>query len=130
MIIPRWIVISLLGFSVLAVLVAGTCWWISWPKWTAQEFVEIVAHDKFEEARQMTADDAVRKSLTDEYEGAFQGAEIIWQPRSVLDFARGRHRFWIILERDAGSGERLVEKWELAARRDKILDGTPDAEAR
>jgi hypothetical protein len=58
--IPRWLVVTLLSASVLAVLGAGAWWWITWPERTARKFVafvivqnadgvfEINASDKFE----------------------------------------------------------------------------------
>ena len=33
--LPRWLVIGMLTSSVLAVLAAAGCWWVTWPEWRA-----------------------------------------------------------------------------------------------
>jgi hypothetical protein len=51
--LPRWLVIGLLGSSVLAVLVAP-CWlWAKCPERTAREFVALMAEAKLDEAKNM-----------------------------------------------------------------------------
>jgi hypothetical protein len=34
--LPRWLVISLIGISVLAVFAAAAWWWVMWPRWSGQ----------------------------------------------------------------------------------------------
>jgi hypothetical protein len=36
--LPRWLVVSLLAVSVLAVPGAGAWWWVTWPERTANQF--------------------------------------------------------------------------------------------
>jgi hypothetical protein len=43
---PRWLVVSLLSASVLAVLGAGAWWWVAWPERTATLFVAFLASDQ------------------------------------------------------------------------------------
>lgn len=38
--LPRWLVISMLTSSALAVLTVGGWWWVMWPERTAREVVE------------------------------------------------------------------------------------------
>jgi len=35
--LPRWLVIAMLTTSVLSVLAAAGCWWVTWPERTARE---------------------------------------------------------------------------------------------
>src|SRR5438093_4936680 len=51
--LPRWLVICLLGWSVLAVLATAGSWWVTWPERTAREFAELMAAGKRQEAREM-----------------------------------------------------------------------------
>jgi hypothetical protein len=50
---PRWLVVSLLTVSVLAVLGAGVWWWVTWPERTAREFCELNRAGRFKDAYQM-----------------------------------------------------------------------------
>lgn len=52
---PRWLVVSLLSVSVLAVLGYGTWWWVTWPERTARKFVELVNCEDFDSANSMLA---------------------------------------------------------------------------
>jgi hypothetical protein len=40
MTLPRWLVVSLLIVSLLAVFGAGAWWWVTWPERTARAFIE------------------------------------------------------------------------------------------
>jgi hypothetical protein len=51
--LSRWLVVSLLSISVLAVLGAGAWWWVTWPERTAKEFVDLVCADRLDDARNM-----------------------------------------------------------------------------
>jgi hypothetical protein len=48
--LPRWLVITMLVSSLLAVLGAAGRSWGRWPERTAQEFVELLAERRFREA--------------------------------------------------------------------------------
>jgi hypothetical protein len=41
--LPRWLIVSLLSASVLAVLLAAGWWWVTWPQRTAREVIESAA---------------------------------------------------------------------------------------
>src|SRR5437899_11245501 len=51
--LPRWLVICLLGSSVLAVLAAAGWWWVTWPERTAREFADRFGAGRIGEAEQM-----------------------------------------------------------------------------
>jgi hypothetical protein len=51
--IPRWLVISMLNTSLLAVLAAAGWWWVTWPDRTARQFVELIAAGNLEQAQSM-----------------------------------------------------------------------------
>src|SRR5262245_60481821 len=44
--LPRWLVVSLLTVSVLALPGAAAWWWVSWPDRTARQFVERMTSDQ------------------------------------------------------------------------------------
>ena len=47
--LPRWLVVGMLAASALAVLVAATFWWVTWPERTAREFHELIRSWKLDE---------------------------------------------------------------------------------
>ena len=51
--LPRWLVVSMLGVSVLAVVAAAGWWWITWPQRTIREFSESIVRGKFEQTNPM-----------------------------------------------------------------------------
>jgi hypothetical protein len=50
---PRWLLVSLLSASVLAVLGAGAWWWVTWPERTAREFLERLGDGGFVELERL-----------------------------------------------------------------------------
>jgi hypothetical protein len=90
--LPRWLVVSLLTVSVLAVLGAGAWWWVTWPERTAIAYVE-------RRARMATEREQHERSLPP---GAAKGLPVFFpkhwrdvspQSRTVLDLVIGRERF-------------------------------------
>lgn len=56
--LPRWLVIAMLTFSVLAVLSAGGWWWwVTWPERTAYKFLSLMREGKWEQAEAMIGTD-------------------------------------------------------------------------
>jgi hypothetical protein len=47
--LPRWLLVTLLTTSLLALLSAGTWWWVTWPERTAREFMSMLAAGEYEE---------------------------------------------------------------------------------
>jgi hypothetical protein len=95
--LPRWLVVTLLTASVLAVFGGGAWWWITWPERTAREFVRLVA----------SHDEAAWKAMLGETDGRrFEvwlwsiksGPPESWSsvkrvPRSLSDLLAGRQFF-------------------------------------
>ena len=55
--LPRWLVLSMLTVSVLAVLGAlgaGVWWWVTWPERTVREYIALSLEGDFEQVDQMT----------------------------------------------------------------------------
>ena len=52
--LPRWLIISMLAFSLLTT-VAAVCWWVTWPERTAGAFVRFFNQNKFDEASTIMA---------------------------------------------------------------------------
>ena len=51
--LPRWLVITLLSISALAILSVPIWWYVRWPERTAHEFADLLAQGRFEEAKKM-----------------------------------------------------------------------------
>jgi hypothetical protein len=54
--LPRWLVVSLLSLSVLAVLGYGAWWWVTWPDRTMRHVTELVRSENFDDALRMFKD--------------------------------------------------------------------------
>ena len=51
--LPRWLVVTLLSASALALLGAGAWWWVTWPERTLALFKSLLKDGKFHEANAM-----------------------------------------------------------------------------
>src|SRR5262245_32188622 len=51
--LPRWLVVSLLTSSALAVFGAGAWWWVTWPKRTISAFTALLAHGHLDQANRL-----------------------------------------------------------------------------
>jgi hypothetical protein len=123
--LPRWLMVSLLATSVLAMLGTGTWWWVTWPQRTASKFIELISHGKFQQARQMMYGYSHVKEhhwhnyFTEDERNAIVECE----PRSLEDIALGRLRFIFILggERSSFTAERSrVITWVVTSGRGAI----------
>jgi len=84
--LPRWVVRVMLGLSGTATLVAAAWWWFGWPTFTANEFVlRLNQGDN-------RAWEFVGWSEAQQEQKQFEPR---WIERSVVDFVRGRRRFWL-----------------------------------
>jgi hypothetical protein len=114
--LPRWLMISMLTTSVLAVLAAAGWWWVAWPERTAREFVERLVSDRdggsWKEMMLPAKEDPHNLATTvvvlyapDDW------SNVQSQPRSPIDFCIGQHRFRTIGD----------SAWEFVARRNKVI---------
>jgi hypothetical protein len=69
MTMPRWLVVSLLSASMLAVLGYGAWWWVTWPDRTIRHFKTLVATGRFDDASALIGhhDDAIDVELDGEF---------------------------------------------------------------
>jgi hypothetical protein len=51
--LPRWLVVTLLSASVLAVLGAGAWWWVTWPARTVNEFFLAMSEERYDDAQRL-----------------------------------------------------------------------------
>lgn len=109
--LPRWLVISMLSVSVLAVPGAAAWWWVNWPDQTAREFIALIHEQRENEANELLSlTDGWRVICLDKenQRGAFlirgkisdSRRSFIWigepwslQSRSASDLLRGRRWF-------------------------------------
>jgi hypothetical protein len=92
----RWLVILSLTSSVLAVVLAGAWWWITWPKRTAQEFAALVACQRIDDASRLmerrgddNAMNGLRRSAV-----WLKDASVEAQSRTCLDIVQGTQTFY------------------------------------
>lgn len=96
--LPRWLVISLLSVSVLAVLGAAAWWWVIWPERTARKFSELLQAEKFDESNRMLNLDVPEVKATSKFVFLdHPNPESIRFPilksRTWTDYVLGRVRF-------------------------------------
>jgi hypothetical protein len=101
--LPRWLIVSMLTASALALLGAGAWWWVTWPERTAVAFVHLMCDERFEEARSIAH---IEESFFRPMLG-WNAARIVRVPRSVPDVILGRQQFKLpvnyILTKDGSS---------------------------
>src|SRR5262245_26604345 len=51
--LPRWLLVSLLGFSTLGALCALVAFWLSWPERTTRRFLALIQEGEFEATNEM-----------------------------------------------------------------------------
>ena len=104
--LPRWLVILMLSASVLSVLAAAGCWWVTWPERTAREFVELIRDARTEDALAMVEPSPGRDEMTNAMKADFESdrdwrAEYrtarleMYESRRLTDIALGRQRFCV-----------------------------------
>src|SRR5262245_11242283 len=54
MTLPRWLVVSPLSVSLLALFGVSAWWWVTWPQRTAKEFFNLLRESKWEAAKNMS----------------------------------------------------------------------------
>jgi hypothetical protein len=90
--LPRWLVVSLLSASVLAMLGAGVWWWVTWPERTAAAVPNLVSENRWDELRSIANLNSALAWRTLDNPNPVQFSKL---PRSLLDVISGRQRFLI-----------------------------------
>jgi hypothetical protein len=117
--LPRWLVLSLLSASVLAVattLVAGVWWWSTAPERTARRFAALLANQDLDAANEMLSQGPsgeYRESgwlvgNPDNYFPKWTRVKLDQRPRSILDIIQQRSRFSIILDDEPGDPDEML----------------------
>ncbi len=96
--LPRWLVIAMLTTSVLAVLAAAGCCWVTWPERTARDFVVFMNAGKVDDAIQMIQMETEPQRPRNWSPEAFipqEHTQIKFEPepRTLLDMLAGRLEF-------------------------------------
>jgi hypothetical protein len=108
--LPRWLVVTLLSASLLAVLGAGAWWWVTWPERTALRFVTCVSMRQIKNVNGLLLIESDRV-------------------RRDIDVAASLHRFshgedYRSFMADARQkGRRTLVDWILSRQRFEVCDG-------
>jgi hypothetical protein len=118
--LPRWLVISMLTASLLAVLTAAGWSWATWPERTVRKFLTMHRDGKWVEAAQIFGVDAEYNDLNDEDKDYWRGFFERWRlapgkPRSPSDILLGRQTFRIICDDESS------DEFYLTTERGKVI---------
>jgi hypothetical protein len=124
---PRWLVLSLLSVSLLAVFGVGGWWWITWPEQTARTLVELMAEDQLLDvlSRMRNPHEDIPFLLGELGGQAWKQQNLRMEPRTVADLVCGRQRFKVLVVVIA-TGEKVELTHSFTAQRGSILDGKTD----
>jgi hypothetical protein len=107
--LPRWLVIAMLTTSVLSVLAAAGCWWVTCPERTAREFCDLVREFRWTEAAKLCDDVPVDTDWQMDDEELKEWHQIIatariefHDSRSLCDLILACRRFRISYDNFAG----------------------------
>jgi hypothetical protein len=111
--LPMWLVVAMLGSSLLIVLTAAGWWWVRWPERTAREFVDLMAAKKWEDAKHLMAPSPTLGPGTniifvDDESVAWSQVAPKPESRSFADVFAGRQKF------------DLAPSWEIVAQRGRV----------
>jgi hypothetical protein len=53
--LPRWLVVSLMNASVIAILGSGTWWWVTWPERTMRAYRDAGEQGRLDEMKKMSS---------------------------------------------------------------------------
>jgi hypothetical protein len=119
--LPRWLVVSLLAASVLAVLGYGAWWWVTWPERTGREHFELLQQGRFAVAAKMLNPPASYvETIEHESDNEHMAPGEYWQlamktakfegglKRTVLDIILGRQD--VLMTHEAGPEPFRVER--------------------
>jgi hypothetical protein len=130
--LPRWLVVSLLSISVLALVGAGAWWWVTWPERTAEKFIAWMGRERdLEELLRMNwIDSRAQETLLI---AAYEEPPSVWtqsnlerRPRSLNDMLLGCREFEVRnaarIFTDFGGGVHLADNdLVFAIRRGKLV---------
>jgi hypothetical protein len=126
--LPRWLVVCMLSVSGLSVLVAPGWWWVTWPEWTASEFVEMIREHELSEARRFSIGgtfDPFMAYLEDNStsETALKALQVeVDGPQSLQDLFLGRQKLRLSFTTTEVSSETTISgEMSLVAQRGRVI---------
>jgi hypothetical protein len=85
--LPRWLVLSMLAASELAILVVAGSWWVTWPERTFRKYHSLIRAGQIEAANSMfEGSDHSLKVAKPIYAGTY----VYLKPASLLDLISAR----------------------------------------
>ncbi len=126
--LPRWLVIAMLTTSVLSVLAAAGCWWVTWPERTAREFVELIATEKFEAAQAMMGQEEIvwtaERGCSVPVRSSSKWGDVEAKPRSLMNLlaCTGQYGIPHAAYNDYPDHRDSWLEWTFTARRGKIVE--------
>src|SRR5262245_29139704 len=105
--LPRWLVITMLTASTLAILAFAGWWWVRWPDRTMKEFISLLKRDSeagayqgaYDKARQMTKVEGKTSGKTIMVNNSLRAqwipSSLVPESRATGDLMRGRQAFHI-----------------------------------
>jgi hypothetical protein len=94
--LPRWLVVSLLSASVLALLGLTGFWWMTRPKRIAFQYLELERHGKVEAAEQLLGHHYRRMYVQRWEPEGWQQIRLKALPRKWVDILLGRQTFRMV----------------------------------
>jgi hypothetical protein len=96
--LPRWLVHSLLLISAVSGTLFSTWWWVTWPRRTAREFVNLLASGERQLARRMFDESPGGQQRCDRFFESYvpidwREAPLTPKPRDLGDVIAARQKF-------------------------------------
>ena len=122
--LPRWLVICLLGTSVLATIGAAGWWWVTWPQRTARTFVQLLVDCNWTDAKAMSSksNEPLLFFVFDEerLRSAWSESSLEFEPRGMSDLIECRQNFRVGRKPWKADGEGELHFVRFSARRDSV----------
>jgi hypothetical protein len=105
--LPRWLVMTLLTMSLLAMLGSVALWWVTWPERTARRFQELMSGARIDEANAMLSVDSSQRTtqlliVGDEPFREWDCSPRIPESRTLIDMLCARQRYKMAVIRSIG----------------------------
>src|SRR5262245_56178735 len=91
--LPRWLVVTLLSASLVAMLAYGAWWWVTWPERTMNRFVEAARASDVNEWRRLQSDSLKAADRVQEQDTPWVPTIAGAVPRSWMDVICARQLF-------------------------------------
>jgi hypothetical protein len=118
--LPRWLVVSLLAVSMLAVPIYCAWWWVTWPDRTARKFVRSIAQGDADWRTMLAEQSDLRnfELINELWPPAGDGRHVEGDDRSVLDIIHG-YRYFFVTAANGG--------WNFSVARGFVRSNIPES---